>query len=265
MPTRDHTPAGAPCWLDLQTTDAGVARTFYTQLFGWTALEAAAEFGGYFMFARDGVPVAGCMQADAQAPAPNVWSVYLAVDDAATTVEAVRQRGGQVVVPPMPVGDTGTMAFVIDTGGAGIGLWQPDQFPGVTVLGEAGAPGWFELMATDFDASLAFYREVFGWSTQAVGDDPARRYAMMVGTGGEGPLAGVMDAAGVLPEGTPPHWSVYLGVADIQVALDRVGELGGSVLRPAEDTPNGALATVADPLGAMFKLVAPNEQMPARG
>jgi hypothetical protein len=33
---------------------------------------------------------------------------------------------------------------------------------------------------------------------------------------------------------------------------------------PAEDTPYGRLAEAADPTGAHFKLVAPNEAMPAR-
>jgi predicted enzyme related to lactoylglutathione lyase len=36
------------------------------------------------------------------------------------------------------------------------------------------------------------------------------------------------------------------------------------VVTPAEDTPYGRLATVADPNGAAFKLVGPNEAMPMR-
>ena len=54
-------PIGAPCWMDLLTSDTKLAREFYAGLLGWTAGEAAEEFGGYFMFMSDGVPVAGCM------------------------------------------------------------------------------------------------------------------------------------------------------------------------------------------------------------
>jgi hypothetical protein len=32
---------------------------------------------------------------------------------------------------------------------------------------------------------------------------------------GEGELAGIMDASGFLPEGTPSFWSVYWETADI--------------------------------------------------
>jgi uncharacterized protein len=77
-------------------------------------------------------------------------------------------------------------------------------------------------------------------------------------------LAGVMDASGFLPDGIPAHWSVYFGVDDTDVALAKIVELGGSIVTPAEDTPYGRLATTADPTGAQFKLVAPNEAMPAR-
>ncbi|MGH3888170.1 MAG: hypothetical protein ACRDSZ_16670 [Pseudonocardiaceae bacterium] len=41
MPTRDTAPIGAPCWVDLLTSDTGRSRAFYCQLFGWTAQEPA--------------------------------------------------------------------------------------------------------------------------------------------------------------------------------------------------------------------------------
>ena len=53
----------------------------------------------------------------------------------------------------------------------------------------------------------------------------------------------------------PAHWSVYFAVADADATLAKIVALGGSVVVPAEDTPYGRLATVADPTGAMFKIV----------
>ena len=82
MPTRETAPIGAPCWVDLMTSDTARSREFYSQLFGWEADEPAEEFGGYFNFAKDGVRVAGCMAADPASGMPDVWSVYLATDDA---------------------------------------------------------------------------------------------------------------------------------------------------------------------------------------
>jgi hypothetical protein len=237
------------------TSDPERARAFYSQLFGWTAEEPNEDFGGYFNFAYRGVRVAGGMKAMPDADMPDVWSIYLATDDAAKTAESATTHGGQVVVEPMAVGDLGTMGFVIDAGGAGIGMWQPGSFAGLELVDESSTPAWFELHTRDYDASLDFYRQVFGWETQTMGDSPEFRYT--VAKDGEEQVAGVMDASGFLPAGVPAHWSVYFRTDDADASIARARELGGSVIQPAEDTPYGRLATLADPTGAAFKLIGP--------
>jgi predicted enzyme related to lactoylglutathione lyase len=253
MPTREQTPVGAPCWVDLMTSDTGGTRAFYGQLFGWTGEEAAEEYGGYFMFRKDGSAVAGCMPSMPGSPVTDVWSVYLASDDARKTTETSAGSGGQIVVSPMDVGDIGTMAVGTDSGGAAIGIWEPRRFLGFSVLGEPGTPGWFELQTRDYEASVSFYRDVFHWESHVLGDSPQFRYT----TFGEGDnqQAGIMDAAGFLPEGVSAHWSVYFAVEDADAALAKAADLGGSILSPAESTPHGRLAAAADPNGARFKLV----------
>ena len=37
MPARDSAPAGAPCWIDLFSSDPDRAEEFYGEIFGWTA------------------------------------------------------------------------------------------------------------------------------------------------------------------------------------------------------------------------------------
>jgi predicted enzyme related to lactoylglutathione lyase len=254
MTKRETAPIGAPCWVDLSTSDADASRTFYCDLFGWTTEEPSAEFGGYFNYRKDGIRVAGCMPSQPGSGMPDLWSVYLASDDARKTVDAAAASGGQALVTPMDVADLGTMAYVTDPGGAAIGVWQPGTFGGFGVLGEPGTPSWFELHTRDYDASLAFYREVFHWETNAASDTPEFRYTTQMD--GDAQVAGVMDASGFLPEGVPSHWSVYFGVADTNAAVARVVELGGTIVQPAEDTPYGRLATVADPNGSVFKLVS---------
>jgi predicted enzyme related to lactoylglutathione lyase len=61
----------------------------------------------------------------------------------------------------------------------------------------------------------------------------------------------------------PAHWTVYFAVADTDATVAKLTELGGSVVEPAMDTPYGRIAGVTDPMGARFKLVGPNEAMPA--
>ena len=98
MPTRDHAPVGAPCWTDLFTSDVEGSRAFYCEFFGWHAEEPSAEFHGYFMFTRDGVPVAGGMGPMDDIAATDTWKVYLSTEDVAKTVELAEGQGARITV-----------------------------------------------------------------------------------------------------------------------------------------------------------------------
>ncbi|MCU1351592.1 MAG: Glyoxalase/bleomycin resistance protein/dioxygenase [Acidimicrobiales bacterium] len=254
MPTRDDAPLGAPCWIDLFTSDREGAIAFYENLFGWTSESAGEEYGGYVNFAKDGIPVAGCMLNDGSTGAPDAWSVYLASKDAAATVDAAEAHGGQVHLAAMDVMELGRMALVADPGGASIGIWQPGLHRGFGIHAEPGSPGWFELQTREYDATVAFYQDVFGWDTSVVSDTPEFRYTTL--GEGDGQLAGIMDASGFLPEGVPAQWSIYFAVEDTDAALAKIADLGGATVNPAEDTPYGRLAAATDPTGAVFKLVS---------
>jgi predicted enzyme related to lactoylglutathione lyase len=256
MSTRDRAPLGAPCWADLWTSDVDGSRAFYSEVFGWEAQEADPQFGGYFMFTRDGVPVAGAMGDMGDMKATDTWKIYLDTDDISKTVAAAPAEGGELIVPAMAVADLGTQVVLIDPTGAPLGAWEPGTFPGFTVLGEHGSPSWFELFTRDYAAALDFYRTVFHWDLEAVGDSDQFRYSVLKNPDADGELAGIMDASAFLPEGVAADWSVYWEVDDPGTTIATITELGGSVVAAPEDTPYGRLATVADPAGAQFKLRA---------
>jgi predicted enzyme related to lactoylglutathione lyase len=66
-----------------------------------------------------------------------------------------------------------------------------------------------------------------------------------------------LDASAFLPDGAAAYWRVYFGVDDTDAVAAQVVDLGGSVLRAAEDTPYGRIAEVADPTGVQFSLLKP--------
>jgi len=255
MSTRTTTPTGAPTWMDLTTSDQPRSLAFYTDLFGWTAEEPNAEMGGYSNFRRDGALVAGCMPATLGMP--DAWTVHFASTDAEKTAELAGSHGGAVHAAAMQVMDLGHGAWLGDPGGASFGVWQAGTHGGFTVLDEPGAPSWFELHTRDYDAVLAFYRDVLGWQTTTMADAPDFRYTVAV-AGGE-QLAGVMDGRGFLPEGAPSQWAVYINVDDVDATVAQALALGATVVDPAIDTPYGRMATLADPTGAAIKLRQPPE------
>jgi predicted enzyme related to lactoylglutathione lyase len=261
MPTRAHAPLGSPCWTDLWTSDVDGSRRFYSELFGWEAQAPSPEFGGYFMFTREGIPVAGGMGGRGEMTPDNRWKVFLDTDDISATLKAAEAEGGQVLAGAMPVADLGIQAVLLDPSGATVGVWQAGTFPGFTVLDEPGAPSWFELHTRDYPAALGFYRSVFHWNTTAVSDSDDFRYSIVAhpdvdphsAAAADSALAGLFDI-GSAPAGAASQWGVYWEVEHTDAAVGRVEALGGSVVDAAQDTPYGRIATVADPSGAQFKL-----------
>ncbi len=73
---------GAPCWIDLITSDSEKAKKFYGELFGWTFESGDQEkYGGYITASKHGKTVAGMMQKQtSQAGMPDVWTTYLRTD-----------------------------------------------------------------------------------------------------------------------------------------------------------------------------------------
>jgi uncharacterized protein len=278
MSARDESILGEPCWVDLMSPDVDVARDFYTRLFGWTSTEGGAEYGSYVTFRVDDEPVAGLAGSmpgsetpGAQAPgtqasgtqapgaqaagarrAPSAWMTYLSVADADAATEAAHGAGAEVIAPPLTVGEQGRMSVIADPSGAVLGLWQPAAHTGYSRFGEVGTAVWHELNTRDWEAATAFYRDVFGWQLQPLGNADEFRYS----TFGHDDVmpGGIYDAEDWLPPGVPSHWQVYFGVSDIAAAAARVPSLGGTVLREPWTSEYGTFAQVTDPAGAMFLL-----------
>ncbi|MDQ0822759.1 putative enzyme related to lactoylglutathione lyase [Arthrobacter sp. V4I6] len=259
MPTPDHS-TGAPCWIDLMTSDTEKAKAFYGTLFGWTFQTGDEEkYGGYITAAKDGKTVAGMMQKDdAMAGMPDTWSTYLGSDDAAATVQAAVQHGGQIYLEPMDVPEQGRMAMIADATGASVGIWEPHEMPGYGLAAEPGTPAWHELHATDYDKAVKFYQDVFGWNTDVMSDTPEFRYTTL--GAGDSAKPGIMDASGYLPAEVPASWQIYFNVHDTDASIEKAVAMGATVIDGPDNTPFGRLATLADPTGAMFKIMADTTQ-----
>lgn len=252
MPVRETAPSGAPTWIDLGTSDVARAQEFYGAVFGWTFESAGPEYGGYINAFSQGRPVAGLMRNDPQWNAPDGWTTYLHAPDINATLGKATAAGAVTCMEPMEVKDKGWMSMLTDPAGAMFGLWQPTGHRGFEVIGEAGAPVYFQLTTRDYAGSLDFYRTAFGWQTETVSDTDEFRYSTAMFDAEA--LLGVMDGAAILPEGAPSTWTFFLGADDVDKTVQLIVDHGGSVARAAEDTPYGRLAAVADPTGAGFNL-----------
>lgn len=244
--------AGAPFWIDLSTSDLDRTIDFYDALFEWRADRGEGPDGDHADFTLDGVLVAGAMQKEPDADYPDAWTPYLLTRDAAATYGRVEEAGGTNAFEVMTIPGVSVMGVAADPSGATFGYWQPLEHPGIGVIGRPGAPAWFEVLARDYPASLAFYERAFDWTTKVESDTDEFRYRVL--TNGDDQLAGIMDASALPPE-VPSYWVVYFGVADVDAAVASAVEHGGTVVTPAADSPYGRTASLADPTGAIFSVI----------
>lgn len=252
MSTRDTAwDPGTPCWVDVAVGDVAAARLFYEGLFDWSVQSGPPEFGGYSNGFKKGRHAAG-LTPQMNAGEPAAWTTYFAVADLDAVAAKVPESGGRVVADPMDVSDLGKMALATDPGGGMFGLWQAGKHTGYTIANEPGAVIWTENMSADWLLNKAFYQKVFGWDYEDMSDDNTKYATFLAG-------GRVVGGIGQLPDAPPEmaaHWSVYFAVEDTDQAVDQVVRLGGSVLRPPWNTPQGRMAIVADNQGASFAMMA---------
>src|SRR2546421_2782717 len=160
---------GVPCWADLFVPDVGAGKRFYGELFGWTFQDDEADRNTFTIALNDGKPVAALLP-KTDGRMPTAWNLYLASPDAAATAERVRQAGGQVIVGPGQVGEHGTMLIAADPGGAVFGVWQAGTQTGFGQKGEPGSFAWTELLTRESARVDPFYRAVFGYEGQQIGE-----------------------------------------------------------------------------------------------
>jgi uncharacterized protein len=107
---------------------------------------------------------------------------------------------------------------------------------------------FFEIAAQNLQREREFYTQLFDW-TIAPG---ATADFVELGTG-PGGIDGAISQPGDAPSSS---LTVYVDVDDIDAYLQRAEALGGSVIFPAMDLPDGnRIAMIADPEGVMIGLV----------
>ncbi|HMQ52522.1 MAG TPA: VOC family protein [Anaerolineae bacterium] len=250
---------GTFCWTDLTTPDPAGAKAFYTQLFGWEAVDLpVGPDMVYTTMNLEGKNVAALFQMDPEQQAQGVpphWISYVSVANAAESAARAKALGGTVMVDAFDVMEEGRMAVIQDPTGGILSLWEPKRHIGARIVNEPGTLSWNELATRDTEKAKAFYTQLFGWNTQ-VQEMPTMTYTTFLNNGrmNAGMLAMTEEWGDM-----PPHWMVYFAVADCDASAEKVTALGGQVHVPPTDIPVGRFAVVGDPQGAVFTIMKIND------
>jgi predicted enzyme related to lactoylglutathione lyase len=240
---------GAVSWFEIATGNVPGAREFYGPLLGW---EFVDEESGYTQIATHGDPrqSGGIMATEGRMP--SYATTCIRVDDTDATTAAAVAGGASVVAGPMDIGDGMRVAYLIDPQGAMFCVWTPDGAETFAPYGdEPGAVGWFEIGARDVDAALAFYGELFGWTSER-SPDPTSDYRLVT-TGEDHPLRG---AIGSRHEG--PYAIFCVAVPDVDDVARKAEMLGGKVaVGPVHPTVGPPNAHLLDRDGSRFGIYTP--------
>ena len=268
---------GMFCWVDLTTTDPVSAKVFYAKLFGWEYEDRPTDMGTPYLEQEysqalqtraaeyedrptdmgipytncqiDGYRVAGLVLMPESMQGQNIpprWTSYIKHDDVDAVAEKVTEAGGTVTMPPMDVMTEGRLLMAQDPAGADFCVWQPKNNTGAHLVNIPNTLVWNELQTRDAPGALRFYHSVFGWDHDA---DPSGYHLFKVNEHVHAGMLLIDDSWGDVP----PHWTPYFMVADIEVTVATVQELGGTILVPVTAIEEmGRFSVIQDPQGGVF-------------
>jgi len=257
---------GGFIWYELMTTDPEGAKAFYDSVVGWS-IGPAHDAIGYRMIGRsDGgnagglLPLTAEMQQHGARPA---WLGYINVPDVDDALVAIEQAGGRTLMPARDIDQAGKIALVSDPTGAAFYVMTPAPPSGSETKGsdvfsvdQPQHVRWNELSTTDPDRAVEFYARQFGWKQEGemdMGELGKYRFVQHDGV----TIGAIMPKMPQLPMSL---WSFYIGVDDVDRAVQATTAGGGSILNGPMEIPGGEFAVNAmDPRGAAFGLVGPRK------
>ena len=258
---------GSFIWYELMTPDVDAAKAFYDAVVGWK-IDTQSQFpNGYRMIGRsDGgfaggvLPLTDEMQQHGARP---TWLSYIHVEDVDSAVRDIEQAGGKTLMPAFDIPNIGRVAMVADPQGAPFYIMKPippegreNEQSDVFSVDQPQRVRWNELSTTDPDAAITFYRSQFGWGQEGdmdMGEMGKYRFIQKGAT----TIGAVMRKPPQLPVSA---WTYYVGVDNVDRAVDAIQSGGGQVLHGPMEIPGGEFALNAmDPQGASFGLVGPRK------
>ena len=218
-------------YVSVWAPDAALAAAFYGHVLGWTydpnthQVTNTKEHIG--IYSVDGPPTLFCCYAVA-----DLEGARQSIISGGGTVDEVEQF------------DFGTLRGATDSQGTSFGVFQPNPGQPRPELNGSG-PGelsYITYEVPDSTAFKAFYSRVLFWTFEPGRIDDGW------GVQQTHPMAGV--AGGATAPTTVPMWTVD----DVEAAVARVREAGGTVIEAPSQQPYGKTAQCADDQGGRFYL-----------
>ena len=255
-----NTPRGRIIWYENFTHNGKKSKDFYTKLFGWTLQPMAAPPGAppYTVLQQKGTGLGGIFEAPREMQGiPSHWVMYVGVPDVDAATKQAKGLGATILVEPTDVPGMGRFSQLKDPQGAVLALWMVDpKMPAgddKPVRPEVGQFSWHELGTDNIDKVWPFYQKMFGWELRERHDmGEMGPYQLWSRPGTPWPLGGMFNRPKEMPVSA---WILYVSVPDIEAAVAKFKQLGGTIVMGPLEVPGGDMvAQGMDPNGAFIAL-----------
>lgn len=240
---------GQIVWHDLASPNPSISMEFYSKVFGWEFNTLGSGETGYHVILQNGKPIGGIFKLADKYGNVGEWVSSISVEDVDAAVKYNETQGGKTVFKTSHFKGRGKTALVQDPQGAMVAFIYTDG--GDPVFSEAKVNTWFwnELWTTDTEASLNYYRGLFGFAEKSilgskvpyfVFEKDKKKYSGLLGN----PVEGARSA-----------WMPYVRVTDVNATMEKAKNAGAHIMmEPDKDIRKGSVAVILDPLGAQFTI-----------
>jgi len=236
-------------WFELHTKDIDRATSFYPETLPWRIEPTKMEAGpDYWMIQAGEAGVGGVMAP--QGDVPTAWVSYVSVPDVDAAAKKVVAAGGATHMDAFDAPGVGRMQPVSDAQGGMFCLFKGETGDPPRVDGP-GSLHWNELWTQDPKASLAFYKDVLGYTHEEMTMPNGKYYIFK---DGDQMRAGMLQAPN---SDIPTMWLQYITVDDCDETLARAKKNGATVIAEPMDAEPGRFAILRDPLGGMIGVIKP--------
>jgi predicted enzyme related to lactoylglutathione lyase len=249
--------SGKIVWHDLISDTPEASERFYSELFGWEFEPVGKAFGlgddiNYSLIRHNGRLIGGMVNENKLQRSEEIsqWITLMSVSDIHAAIVNLEAAGGIVFTPPTELADRGWLAVVSDPQGAIFALVQTNSGDPVDRKPKVGEFLWSEVWTSDVDSATDFYGNLAGYDKETTILDDDFTYRML-GSANR-PRIGLVKNP--MPE-MDPVWVSYIRVEDPAPILERVEELGGTILLDTrERDAGGKVALITGPSGAGIAL-----------
>lgn len=255
-------PLGAPCWVEIPTSDLTTTMRFYQAVFGWQyELRDDDDKTEYVVATVDDVPVAGLRHSPDLALQ---WNLYFATPDLTSTLATATRLGAQITERGHVVPSIGTKSLVIPPDSAPVGVCEPSTDWDFQA-GEPASLGWAEYVTHRPHHANRFLGHLFEFTQTQFAYGHQVEYRVFH-SAGNAVLATVgMDRN--TPRQVPPRWIAHFVVPSDRGFTDTIRvacAFGGRLRFKPYGSPLGRVAVLSDPLGTRFAIMDPAPAMESR-